>query len=129
MPIMLPVLPGESHPSAKLTDAKVRELRRRVAAGELIRDLAPEYGVSVTTIREVASGKRWSHIEGAVEVSSQPPGRGEEISRKLTASQVQAIRRRRKAGEPVNKLRQEYGVADSTIRAIIRRQHWKHVPE
>lgn len=54
---------GEQHPYAKLTDATVRELRLRYAQGEMIRDLAREFGVSSNTAWQAAKRKTWSHVK------------------------------------------------------------------
>jgi hypothetical protein len=55
----LGVMPrGESHPTAKLTDAQVDEVRAALAAGELRKDLAEKYGVAKTTIWRIANRKR-----------------------------------------------------------------------
>jgi hypothetical protein len=53
---------GEWHANAKLTDAKVREVRRRAAAGEAAENLAREMGVHPWTIRLVISRKTWKHV-------------------------------------------------------------------
>lgn len=55
-------LQGERHHKAKVTDAAVREIRRRVAAGETCRALAPEYGVSPSAIERIASRRAWAHV-------------------------------------------------------------------
>ena len=49
---------GERHPSAKITDEQVREIRRRRAGGELQRVLAAEFGVSRKLISQIALGKK-----------------------------------------------------------------------
>lgn len=46
---------------------------------------------------------------------------------KLTSDQVQAIRQRRIAGEPLNRLAAEVGVAFQTISKIARLQCWTHL--
>jgi hypothetical protein len=46
----------------QLNDDKVREIRRRYAAGELQTALASEYGVSQNMISRVITGKAWSHV-------------------------------------------------------------------
>lgn len=51
---------GESHPSAKLTDSQVAEIRRRYVPGVYgkgARVLANEFGVSKPTILAIVSGK------------------------------------------------------------------------
>jgi hypothetical protein len=44
---------GERNGRMRLTDAQVREIRERIAAGEKQRDLAAEYGVAQATISYV----------------------------------------------------------------------------
>jgi hypothetical protein len=53
---------GERHSQAKLTEAQVREIRRRVMDGEVQRRLAAEYGVNVATICNIVSGKIWAYV-------------------------------------------------------------------
>ena len=53
---------GTERAWAKLTEEKVCSIRKRVAAGEVQRTLAKEYGVCPAIICEVVSRKRWSHI-------------------------------------------------------------------
>lgn len=50
------------HPTAKLTVSKVRDIRRRFAAGESQTALAPEYGVRPATIQAVVSRRNWKHV-------------------------------------------------------------------
>jgi hypothetical protein len=49
---------GERNPRAKLTDAQAKEIRRRRAAGELLRVLASEFGVCEPAISRIANGER-----------------------------------------------------------------------
>jgi len=53
---------GTQKGSAKLDDEKVREIRRRLAAGECRKELALAFGVSRTTIRDLATGRSWRHV-------------------------------------------------------------------
>lgn len=55
-------LPGERQPNAKLTDEQVVVILDRLNNGETQRSLSIEYGVSHTTIYEIANNKRWTHI-------------------------------------------------------------------
>lgn len=52
------VLGGKS--TDKLSYEKAKEIRKRRAAGELLRILAEEYGCSVTNIADVCKGKIWT---------------------------------------------------------------------
>lgn len=47
---------------AKLTVGQVAEIRRRVAAGESRRSLREEFGVSQTTLHNIASGSAWKDV-------------------------------------------------------------------
>jgi hypothetical protein len=54
---------GDDHCCAKLTEAKVREIRRRYAAGGVTQAaLAAEYGVGYGGIQGVISRKTWKHV-------------------------------------------------------------------
>jgi hypothetical protein len=53
---------GERFNRAKLTDAKVVEIRKRYANGETQPSLAKEYGVSQSAINSVCQRKTWAHV-------------------------------------------------------------------
>lgn len=57
---------GERHGSASMTAAMVREARNRARGGEPIVDMADEFGVHRTTLREAVRGMTWRHLPGAV---------------------------------------------------------------
>lgn len=50
---------GSQHPMAKLTDAVVAEIRRRLAAGDRGAALAREYGMSRSMISKIKLGQAW----------------------------------------------------------------------
>jgi hypothetical protein len=52
---------GELHPMAKLTEAKVAEIRRRRSAGERLKVLAHAFSVSEATISLIARRKIWAN--------------------------------------------------------------------
>jgi len=55
---------GERH-TAKLTEAQVREILTRYAAGGIGRpELAREYGVSPACIQKITERKTWRHLDG-----------------------------------------------------------------
>jgi hypothetical protein len=54
---------GEKHGRAKLTEADVLEIRRRIAAGESQSSIAADFGIHHTTVGAIKSGKRWSHLK------------------------------------------------------------------
>jgi hypothetical protein len=55
---------GEQFHTAKLTADLVREIRRRYAAGEgSQRVLAAEYGIALSSLRQVVVRLSWKHVE------------------------------------------------------------------
>lgn len=59
---------GVAHPSSKLTESEVRDIRDRVRCGEHKAALAREYGVAPLSIQRLVAGVTWKHI--AMEVAS-----------------------------------------------------------
>jgi hypothetical protein len=53
---------GENLPGSKLTEAMVREARRRYASGESGRVLADEFGVNSATMYTMLRGETWKHV-------------------------------------------------------------------
>jgi DNA invertase Pin-like site-specific DNA recombinase len=53
---------GRALPQAKLTEAAVREIRRRSGEGRSQRAVAAEFGVSHDTVGKILRGKRWTHV-------------------------------------------------------------------
>lgn len=53
---------GERVYGAKLTEAAVRAIRQRSAAGETDSALGRAYGVTSQTVHAVCTGKRWKHV-------------------------------------------------------------------
>jgi hypothetical protein len=50
---------GVTHPAAKLNQQQVDEIRQRLSAGEHHTKIAPLFGVSETTIRNVRDGRQY----------------------------------------------------------------------
>lgn len=53
---------GSACVAAKLSERQVREIRRRLARGDLGVDLAREFGVVKTTISAIKRGQNWKHL-------------------------------------------------------------------
>ena len=53
---------GEGSHFAKLTERRVRELKRRMASGTTHLELARETGISRTTLRHIRLGNSWAHV-------------------------------------------------------------------
>ncbi len=55
---------GERHASTKLTDADIREIRRRYAVDDVSQqDLADEFPVSRSAIGYIVRHKKWRHVQ------------------------------------------------------------------
>lgn len=53
---------GEKHQFAKLSDDQVREMKKRLAAGEAPINLAHEYDIDASVVRRIKRGEAWKHI-------------------------------------------------------------------
>ena len=54
---------GEANPRAKLTEADVREIRRRVADGATRKEVSREFGIKAATVRQIVRRETWKHVE------------------------------------------------------------------
>ena len=54
---------GERHGEAKLTDSKVREIRKLLCQGVVQTKIGRLFGVGRTAIMYIKSGKRWRHVD------------------------------------------------------------------
>lgn len=54
---------GEDRPAAKLTEADVREIRRRRKAGQTLKAIAADYGVHHVTILRASTGANWAYLD------------------------------------------------------------------
>lgn len=59
----LPIRRGTQAKNAKLTDEKVREIRRRCEAGELQKDVARDVGISQNIVSKIMTRDRWTHVQ------------------------------------------------------------------
>jgi IS30 family transposase len=53
---------GESHGSAKLTEAQVRQIRRLHREGAAVKRIAEAFGVSTVTVQSIIQRKSWKHV-------------------------------------------------------------------
>ncbi len=125
---MLNPLRGENSPVAKLTSEQSLEIIRRSLAGERNKTLAEDYGVSPATISKLVRGLRWNGLQGARRTQSRLEGTGNHLA-KLTEAKVREIRTAREHGMPYRQLAEQYGVAPSSILAVIQGRTWKHVKQ
>ena len=113
-----PPMPGQAHANAKLSDADVLEMRRRVSSGVATpREEAQRLGITFVAACKILRGAAWSHLPGA-----EPMRRRSWKKRMLSAAEVREIRRRYAAGGVTQaELAKEYGAGKSNIQRICRR--------
>lgn len=123
--------PGEANTSAKLTNTQAIEIRSLYAVGNTTYNkLASQFGVGSKTIKGIVRRESWKHLPGKEDtVARFRVLRGEAaLTAKLTAAKVLEIRTRfKRGGITRSKLARIYGVNDTTIGDILRRECWKHV--
>jgi hypothetical protein len=121
---------GQDNGAARLTDAKALAIRERWAAGESQPRLAAEYGVSVGAVGLLVRGHTWRHLPVIGRPATVRLSAGERNGQaKLTAVQVQAIRKRyARGGFTMDALAAEYGVSRSAVRFLLRFKRWTHGP-
>jgi DNA-binding MarR family transcriptional regulator len=60
----MPIRFGETHPSAKLNNQQVKDIRHLWEVGHRnIRVIARNYGVSQSNIKKIVLGETWKHLE------------------------------------------------------------------
>jgi hypothetical protein len=53
---------GERNGNSRLTSADVREIRRQIATGRLLRDISVEFGVTGALISKIKRNQVWAHL-------------------------------------------------------------------
>lgn len=60
----MPIRRGETHPSAKLTNQQVMDMRTLWKIGHRnIRVIAKNYGISQSNVKKIVEGETWKHLE------------------------------------------------------------------
>lgn len=109
-------------------------------------EIAEVAGVAVSTIGQIVRGARWSDGSAGRNGSAKAGGkrrisaqgmerirasraRGEGSARsKVTTEDVLAIRRRAADGEPLSEIAEDFPVSVQSVRRIVNRASWGHVP-
>lgn len=121
---------GESNALSKLTAEQVREIRRRKAAGESLRAIAENFGVTPSAAGRAASGDTWAKLDEPP--APKRPTRGVLVGEdnpraKLTEADVRAIRRAVGSGEPRRSVAARFAISHGSVSQIANRSSWKHV--
>lgn len=91
----------------KLTTRQVHEIRERRAAGEQVKVLAYDYGKSERTITDVAHGRTYSYVHGAL---PEPP-----LHKRVTADEIRQMRIFIEAGGSVRSCMRTFGRVRETV--------------
>lgn len=108
---------GEKQNLAKLTDAKVLEIRHRYANGESQKKLGQAFGVAQNTVSHIVIGETWTHVGGPIFTPK--------VKQKIFDSELLEIQRRVRGGESRASVARSFGITPAAI------THWmgeeKHV--
>ena len=55
---------GPNNPQARLTQSDVDEIKARRVAGEMLKTIAADFGISLTHASNICRGQRWAHDRG-----------------------------------------------------------------
>jgi hypothetical protein len=53
---------GSKHPMAKLTEACISTIRNMLANGQTMGSIGRRFGVHLSTVRDIRTGRTWSHV-------------------------------------------------------------------
>jgi len=111
-----PGTPAPPASAALLTDEQVREIRALRAAGRTLRSIAQEFGIHVTYVSRLVSGK------------SRPEAGGPGVERGQSPETVQAIREAAAAGGTARALGAQYGLSAQRISQITSGKSYEAAP-
>jgi len=118
----------------KISASQAAEIRTRRLSGEKLKSLSTEFGVTQTTICEIAKGTaRCGHTKEEMEMLAGVPAdksrgipHGEKCNfAKLTADMVVSIRNRYADGESAVDLAKEFDLTLTGLRYIVVGKNWK----
>ncbi len=61
-PNRMPLPRGEAHPSSKIKEGDVHQIKSRAASGESCRRISRDYSVSPSAIERIVNGTNWRHV-------------------------------------------------------------------
>lgn len=108
---------GANRYNAKLTDEKVRELKR-LAPTMSQRALARKFGITQTTCRDILHKRKWKHVEGPEYTSVDPYLH----RRRISDSDIGMIRALVKTGTSKNIIMTRYKLSLSYLNQLLRHE-------
>lgn len=116
---------GQGAKNAKLNDAAVIDIAKRIRLGESITDLAEEYGVCFQNISMIKRGKTWAHITGGkIVIDGKKCIQGGGNPSAITEDKAREVLSMLKSGMRNKDVIAESGVSGSTVVAIKMGRHW-----
>ena len=100
---------GENHVASKIRDREVRKIRKRLANGESVGQIADEFNVCKALIRDYRAGRSRKAAGGPI------MGEDYEDPDKIKKQEVREIRRKHKNGATRKELAKEYDVYYRTV--------------
>jgi hypothetical protein len=121
---------GSKKPQTSLTEDDVLRIRQLFAGGKHAKEIAEMYSTDVHNIHRIANGSRWKYAPGTITKGHRRSVRGGENqhSAKLNTAAVLEIRKLWATGKFTTvALGEMYGVNNSTIGRVVRRETWTHI--
>ena len=56
---------GESHPQARMTEAKAKDVKRLLGMGYEHKQISHMLGIGQSAVQHIAQGRTWRHLEDA----------------------------------------------------------------
>lgn len=124
-----PLLRGESHPNSVLTWDGVLSARAAWEAGEPQRSIADRLGVSQSSISGALTGETWGPTSYDPAISNKRRGRRGEKHPKAKLTEEQVLEIRSLFGcYSQEKIARWYGVSQTLVSKIGKRDIWAHLP-
>lgn len=123
-------LRGAAVVTAKLTEPRVRAMVAALKRGMTVEKASRDFGVSVSAVKAVLTGKTWRHVTGGPVLrrhNNRGWPRGSASPAKLTPMDVRSIRRRCARGQTQAVVAADYAISEAQVSNIVRRVCWKGV--
>lgn len=118
---------GERIWSAKLSNAAVRTIRKRLRDGETVSGIAKDMGLNRLLVYNIAARKTYANVAVDVEYPA-PSSTGESNhNAKLTEEVVAAMRRRYREVQCYSEVAREFGVSRALAARCITGARWKRI--
>jgi len=120
---------GETHQTAKLSDADALEIVRLVEGGTTHQEIADRFGISRGYVSEVARGLKRKHLGVAADYSpTANKRRGESCNfAKINEASVLEIRKMLASGAKQKEIAEKFDVDQTLVSQIKRRKIWAHL--